>query len=139
MPLLHVPLVVSLPGQQGPKDRLNVPVSLRDLPATVMDLVGLEHEFPGTSWRSSWESGNAEDNPLLFEVEPTGDDHPKWSPLAKGPMKSLVDGDFHYIRNGDDSEEFYNYVIDPGEQQNLAMSAEHAERLTRLREFLNSI
>ena len=40
-------LVVKPPGSQGPLTMSTVPTSIRDIPATVFDLLGLPHEFLG--------------------------------------------------------------------------------------------
>ena len=40
-------LVVKPPGNQGPLTMSMAPTSTRDIPATVFDLLGLPHEFPG--------------------------------------------------------------------------------------------
>jgi hypothetical protein len=35
-------------------------------------------------------------------------------------MKTLIEGDYHYVQNGDGTEELFNWVADPGETRNLA-------------------
>ncbi len=105
--LVQVPLVIVDP-KGVPADRVVAePVSLRDVPATVVDLLGLGRDapFPGRSlarfWvgpdrrsfprpsRCSWRPGK----PLLLANQGR-------EPAAKGPMKSLVAGGMHYIRYG---------------------------------------
>jgi hypothetical protein len=51
-------------------------------------------------------------------------------------MYSLVDANYHYIRNGDGTEELYNYELDPAEASNLAGNATFAAVLQSFRETL---
>ncbi|MBR9990439.1 MAG: hypothetical protein KFH98_11830, partial [Gemmatimonadetes bacterium] len=42
-----------------------------------------------------------------------------WYPIARGPqMFSVTRSGYHYILNGDGSEELYHLSSDPGEQYN---------------------
>jgi len=103
--LVQVPLViVDLKGV--PADRVvALPVSLRDVPATVVDLLGLGRDapFPGRSLAGSW--GRDRDaaqplvEPLLMETgKPLLLTNQGREPVAKGPMKSLVAEGMHYNR-----------------------------------------
>src|SRR5205085_8095982 len=58
--LLHVPLVVIAPGRVPAGRRVKEFVSLRDLPATVLDLLRLEGRgwFPGRSLARFWHAGS---------------------------------------------------------------------------------
>ena len=133
---LHVPLVLFLPRRVPAGLSIPEPVSLRDLPATVLDLIGVEsaQPFPGHSLARYWESGNGTAHPgiepLLSEV--SADSLltlQEWYALSKGDMQSLVFGGYHYIKNGDGSEEIYDLEHDPLEQYDIA----HSERGTGLR------
>src|SRR5437763_15215470 len=90
------------------------PVSLRDLPATVLDLLGPAQgaAFPGRSLARFWDPGDGEvapaPEPLLMETDkPTLLTNQGREPVANGPMKALVAGGMHYIRSGDGREELY--------------------------------
>ncbi len=97
MPLIHVPLIASFPrgGVPGGK-QVQETVSLRNIPATVLDLLGLDNSvgFPGTSLRRCWDrSPSAE--PLAGDTALSAvTDGPAmpWHPVYNGPMKSLVVG-----------------------------------------------
>jgi arylsulfatase A-like enzyme len=125
--LVHVPLVIVDPGVVPTDRMITEPVSLRDLPATVVDLLGLSREaqFPGQSLTRFW---NRPDRAFLSPAEPllmeTGKPlfltNEGREPAASGPMKALVAGGLHYIRSGDGSEELYNLETDRNEQNNLA-------------------
>jgi arylsulfatase A-like enzyme len=140
---LHVPLLISFPSRVPAGRTVREPVTLRDLPATVVDLLQLEGgpRFPGASlaryWDSVREAGNAVIDPPLSEVrgKPW---KPKWFPVHKGDMQSLVDDRYHYIRNGDGREELYDFENDPWEKRDLAGSEVGSRVLTRFRTWLQT-
>jgi arylsulfatase A-like enzyme len=144
LPLLHVPLLVSFPGRMPAGIRVNEPVSLRDLPATVMDFINLKNEgrFPGATLGRYLDGENARpslvSDPLLSELEFTPD-LPESYPISRGEMKSLITTRHHYIKNGDNSEELYDYLNDSLEQRNLALSEESRATLEKFRAYLDSI
>ena len=121
LPLLHVPLLV-WGGTAGiPADvRVTAPVSLRDLPNTVLELIGSTERVSGQSLTRTWNASPQPDDatPILSEVR-AGIRTPPNEPVSRGAMSSLITADLHYIRNGDGAEELYAYIADPGEQQNL--------------------
>ena len=112
-------------------------VSLRDLPATVVDLLGLEADapFPGESLARLWDAAAPPDP---SPIPPLPDDRrpsPRWSRpilwiddpahlLAERPVwASLADGDSTYIRirRGDrDEEACSTCATDPRQLHNLA-------------------
>jgi arylsulfatase A-like enzyme len=121
--LVQVPLVIVEP-KGVPANRVVVePVSLRDVPATVVDLLSLGRDapFPGRSLARFWGPGRPIPEPLLME---TGKllllTNQGREPAAKGPMKSLVAGGMHYIRSADGLEELYALRSDPEEQIDTA-------------------
>jgi arylsulfatase A-like enzyme len=120
---VHVPLVIIAPGRAPAGRRVVTPVSLRDLPRTVMALAGLDTgmRFPGVPLDVLWsdEAGREAVSPAFFEVEPSPG-QPDWFPSSKGVMVGAIVGNHHYIRNGDGREELYDWVGDPGETRDLA-------------------
>ncbi len=121
-------------------------MSLRDLPATVLDLAGLERgdAFPGRSLARFWARREGAPqpafDPLLMELErPDLLTNQGRDPVAKGPMKSLVAGGMHYIRSGDGAEELYALQADPQEQTNLAGLPSAQPSLEGFRGALRSI
>src|SRR5262249_43146892 len=127
-PELHVPLLILAPGT-APSGRVVAdPVTLRDVPATVVDLLGLSSgaPFPGRSLGRAWSSQAPGDSPepLLSEIAlpPEADPNGGRSPVCQGAMVSLVSNGWHYIRNGDGREELYDFARDPDEERNLAGS-----------------
>ena len=125
-----MPLLIVLPASSRIQAVVRETVSLRDLPATITDLVGLGRgsPFPGQSLATLWRgpstgvisvSGEA----AVSELEvsnPANPNHGR-SPAARGPLVSLAGGDFVYIRNErDGSEELFDERDDPRELRNRA-------------------
>ena len=142
LPSIHVPLIVSFPGRVPAGRRVQAPISLRDLPSTIVDLVDVTRDapFPGASLARYWETSpvpsRLREEPLLAELtHVTG--QPEWYPASKGNMKSLVFNDMRYIKNGDGTEELYAYSKDPWELNNLAASAAHYATLVQFRVLLD--
>ena len=124
-----VPLVILLPGIAA--DVVADPVSLRDLPATVVDQLGLTagSPFPGhslsTLWRSLPGRSAAETSPAFSELaHPIAFEPQDASALSRrGVQMSLVASKRHYIRDGSGAERLYDLTIDPYEMNNLIGSA----------------
>jgi arylsulfatase A-like enzyme len=146
-PLIHVPLVIVGPENSDvPRGRVvQGPASLRDLPATIVDLLGLPGEsapFPGKSLRRFWDSHSRADatasDVVLAEVEqqtkvkPT----PLW-PASYGAIRAAVDSESTYIRHEAGREELYSLTGDPAETHNLAGEAFAAPELLRMRRELD--
>jgi arylsulfatase A-like enzyme len=131
-PEIRVPLVIVLPKRRsrspGVVDQF---VSLRDLPATIEDLVRLskrKEPFPGVPLSRFWREQEAsEANPtpgdvVLSELTAPNPIDPNQgrSPARRGALVSLTEGDFVYIVNqGDGAEELFDERNDPGELVNL--------------------
>ena len=144
LPTLFVPLTILFPG--GVPDAMVVSneVSLRDLPATVLDLLGLEDEsvFPGYTLSRFWnglEAGVGQEEGYLLSEVNYAPNLPERFPVSKGDMKSLINNGYHYILNGDLREELYHFENDPWEQQNLADSSEFTQLLEKFRRALNGM
>ncbi len=132
-----VPLVVLAPG--APANRVvDEPVSLRDLPATIVDLAGLKagSPFRGTSlaagWPSSFASGSRDPeytaafselaHPTVFE--------PQTGSGRRGLQMSLVAIGKHYVRDGMGTERLFDLARDPLESTDL-MASPDARPLAR--------
>lgn len=142
-PVLQVPLLIRYPAAAPPGRRIPGPVSTVDVAATLLDLAGLDTAgtVGGRSLARYW-NGQARtgvERPVLSEVRDGGfDPIPAWSLLTRGPMKSLVEGRWHYIVRRDGGEEVYDLTTDPWEQVNLrrGIPQDTLERLrTRVAEF----
>ena len=149
-PEIRVPLVMVLPQGRRRGVVVNDPVSLRDLPATIADLVGLGTgaPFPGRSLArlgrdpSGSSAAPGAGDPVLSELADPNPIDPNRgrSPARRGPLISLAEGDFVYIRHqGDGSEELFDERDDPRELINLARAAAMQPVLKRFRDRLDQI
>lgn len=139
--LLHIPLVIAFPGSLPANARVDRPVSLVNLAATVLDLTGTPNDLGlgGRSLRADWAASAAGPaDALLAEVAQAYPAYPATYPARRGRMKSLFADGMHYIRNfGDGREELFDLTSDLGETRDLA--AERPDLLgayrTRLDQF----
>ncbi len=117
--VVQVPLLMRWPGRVPAGVRVREPVALRGIPVTVMDLLGLDGEprFPGTPLARYWDGTPGAADTVLSELS-RASDAPTRSMIGRGDMKSLAIGRWHYIRNGDGSEELYDIERDPWEREN---------------------
>lgn len=120
LPVLHVPLLVLAPGSATVGIRVQEPVSLRDLPATLIDLAGLEaSSLGGRSLATRWSGETRSDAPVLAEVR-EGINAPDHHPNAAGDMASLLTEQHHLIVDGNGHVQLFNYRADPEEIHDLA-------------------
>ena len=144
--LVQVPLVIVEPEVVPTGHVVAEPVSLRDLPATVVDLVGSgqDSDFAGRSlsrfWNRPYGALLTKSEPLLMETgKPLFLINEGREPASKGPMKGLIAGGMHYIRSGDGSEELFNLEADAIERTNLAGLPGAGESLQSFRAALDRI
>ena len=147
---IRVPLVI-FPPSGNPSSIVEETVSLRDLPATIVDLARLGNgsPFPGESlgrfWRetSPEEAGaRSEHTPVISELTAPNPLNPNQgrSPASRGPLVSLAEGGFVYIRNdGDGSEQLFNERNDPREIDNRAQLPSMRPVLEKLRGRLDAL
>ena len=119
LPVVRVPLLLRLPGRVPANLRVGSPVSLRDIPATVMDLVRPDRTpgFPGTTLVRVWHAG-VSTSPVVSEVEQRENPVDPNEPTTLGPMVALTDSTWHYIRKADGTEELYAFRSDSTERDN---------------------
>lgn len=140
---VHVPLLVLAPGVEGGR-RVEAPVSLRDVPATVADLLALAGTpFPGRSLARWWASDSAAAPPPADSVY-TGvrqvPRQPFWYPVSRGHLASVRVGPLRYIRNyGDGVEELFNVERDPAERHNLSGDPALRDALAALRTATDTV
>ncbi len=131
--LIHVPLVIRFPGGQLSGVRVPQVVSLRDLPATVLDLIGCEdgNVLPGSSLRRCWketEPAGSSAQPAFASLRPpAGSDDPEQH------LDAVIDSGFHYVAFGDGREALFDFLDDPGEAHDLSGAETMQETLARLR------
>ncbi len=115
LPLLQVPLMISFPARIPMPQTVSSPVSLRDLPATVMDLLNLgsASPFPGRSWMDVLETPHSNVQPIMAEVNLAPIQPDRYKPGTKAKLKSVIYDRYQYIKNPDGSEEVYDLATDP--------------------------
>lgn len=157
LPALHIPLLISYAERVPAGAVVNEPVSVRDIPATVLDLLGVDSGelVPGRSLARYWTAeadsaavsatgsaadGAAGDSIAVIVAETSGRE---WlaphNPVSRGDIRSLIIGDMHYILNGDGAEELYRISTDPWEQDNLVDRPELAGELHRFRSVMDQV
>jgi arylsulfatase A-like enzyme len=124
LPVVHVPLVMRYPARVPAGRRVADPVSLRDVPATILGLAG----FAGVPGRSLLDSLGSPAESFLTHY---GDG---WLPRDRQrTMRSAVLGDLHWIRAFDGSESVFDYQRDPAEVTNLIADSSVVARLRAVR------
>jgi arylsulfatase A-like enzyme len=148
----HVPLILIPPlgGQGSGHDpfrdlrgrRIGVPVSHRDLPATLTGLLlpGAANPFPGRSLARHWgPDGPAIPDPILAQEEDqnlVGDDIQ--TDISKRLDSVIADG-YLFIESSQKGPELYDLVADPANQRNLAGRPEQRSRQELLKQILYTL
>jgi len=136
-PEIHVPLVMMYPGRVPEGRRVENSVSLRDISATVFDLLGIEnrYELPGRSLSRYWTfDSDIPAEPVVSQLI-TDDDK---------LVDAVIVGDKKYIRYASaegvkEKEELFSLGFDPFETHDLANTPEGKLLLPRLRAALDSV
>jgi len=134
---LQVPLVIRYPRRFPRASVVGEPVSLRDLPATVLDLVGapLPHRFPGASLAPYAEvSERTGPSPASPRLILSGN-----APKGVDGQLSLITAGMHYVRDPKTGEELYDFARDPGDSLDLSKTPAGRQALPRLRQLLDSL
>lgn len=113
-PEIDVPLIMSLPSHLPQGKRVAAPVSMRSLPATVVDLLGLgDHSpFPGRSMAHHW-------NPSTVSPSENEPAELILSELEELSLQSIMAGTKVYIHYADGVEQLFDIACDPNEDNDL--------------------
>lgn len=142
MPLLHVPLVVFFPPQVPAGRQIVDPISLRDLPATILELAGIgsKAKVPGYSlachWISELPPGTVKTSTVLSEVNVAPIRPGRYPADRPAEMQSILQEPLHYIRNANGREELYDIAKDPTEANNLLSEEELQSVIKQIRSEL---
>ena len=146
---VHVPLLLIPPVTAGSRwagRTVAEPVSLRDVPATIVDELGVREgsPFPGESLArfsrgasSPAPADTTAGDPALSEVVPIDvlDPDPAQLLVRRWPLGAVADGDWTYIRReGDVHEELYNLREDRHELHDRAGDQGARPVLDRMRQ-----
>ena len=137
---LRVPLVIAGPGIPMGR-RVPATVSLRDVAATVVQLTNLSGApFPGETISHYWSDSThgTVTSPAYSEVEPAPGVAPD-SPLAGGPLRSLVSFPYRAVQHVDGRIELYDLAKDPGEERDVSSDVTLADTLARMRRQLDAV
>lgn len=139
---LHVPLIVLAPGRVPAAGVVTTPVSLRDIPATVLDLTGDKRPspFPGQSLSRFWRTPSDPPEDVVISGVRKTPGHPAWHPVSRGDLIGLAQRQFRYIRNlGDGTEELFDFRLDPWERRDLSTDQASRALLERFRSALERV
>jgi arylsulfatase A-like enzyme len=142
VPLVHIPMLVWYPSVIPEGLRVDDVVSLVDVPRTIFDLLPIDAppEFGGSSLTPLWSDvGDRFTRYALAELWQDDPNPPRNSLVRLGPMKSLIDGRYQFIRLGDGSELLFDLELDYEQFRNLGTDPEHADDLARFRSALDSL
>ncbi len=140
--VLRIPLVLVYPPRVPAGVRRDAVVSLRDIPATVIDALGIQETnvFPGISLLR-YASGTATDaeiaTPRFARLEPN-----KFYPAEmdwankQQHRVGVMSGALQYLVNASAQEELYDFVHDPWETRDLKSDSSAA--LNRFRTIVES-
>ena len=125
LPGLEVPLIIALPATVPPGLRIAGFVSLRDLPATVMDLTTGNggRPFPGQSLARFWQGSSADRDTVLVQTR-LAKGRPDWDPTSKSDLQGSFHDRLTYLRGAGSLRELYAIDRDPAQAKNLVGEAE---------------
>jgi arylsulfatase A-like enzyme len=135
--LLQVPLIIRYPAKIPSGTVVGTPVSLRDLPKTVLDLTGVADSagFPGATLARFWNGAPFDSvgasEPILAEIA---------TRRGRGPY-SLIQGNYHYIawQGQDKAAELYRIAEDPWETTKLTDTLQFGEVLASFRRWSTTL
>jgi arylsulfatase A-like enzyme len=137
--LIHVPLIYWEPVKIPAGVRIDRPVTLASLPATVLDLAGAgnQRQFPTASLAELWTHPQGANN----WADPVSEMErylyaPKNYPVYSGWLKTVVNGKWQLIVSEKLPPELYNWRSDPHETIDLAGTKEGQDVISTLRSEL---
>lgn len=135
---LHVPLILCMPGHIAAGQRSNRVVSNKDIPATVLDLLGGPKSsiFPGTSLTGTGPGFAEDDNAQVIAEIQQQSFWRKSTPTYHGPMKSLMTGRWQLILHQSGKMELYDLAADPQQLHDQANTEEGNPVAEALRKML---
>jgi len=143
---VHVPLLISLPGRVPEGRVVTQAVSLRDLAATALDVLGLAEDspFPGGSLATTWQAPRSGPPPAISppfsELRgPVDERDLKERGDARKGLKAVVAQRHAYIRRGDGREQLYDVDADPRETSDEARNEAFAPVLGACRAALDEV
>jgi arylsulfatase A-like enzyme len=141
LPLLHVPLVIRAPGGLPGGVRVPFTVSLRDVPATLLDLAGVAREatpIAGISLRRLANgTGSTERSAAAASLTRNSPRRSATPPALR--YVSLVDDSLQLIIDGRGTGSLYDLRTDPDQARDLLAGDDGAPHAARMRQRLMTI
>ena len=135
---IRVPLLLWGPGLVPQNRRVDHPVDLHSLPATIADVANLVQDtFPRHSLLQYLDS-IPDSMAAAVSEGPEAPGNPKEWPTGRGWVTSLIEDHWHLLAMESGEYELYDIVQDPRELNNLATVPEHRELIERLRTRLQA-
>jgi arylsulfatase A-like enzyme len=139
--LIRVPLIVHWPGHVPGHARFSTPVSIADIPATVIDLLkgSPTAGMPGRSLALAWTSPAAGPASIRYPVQELARmpfDEFNWVPAFKGAMRSVTTPAWHYIEHDTLGAELFDLERDPQELSNAIELPGNAPIARQLADYL---
>jgi arylsulfatase A-like enzyme len=122
---IHVPLLLRYPAGIAAGESVSQAVSLKQIPATVMDVAHFAGApFPGRSLLLSVAGSDiATGEEIVSELTGVHDGGmPAFWPISAGDLRSLITPRWHYVERSDGARELYDLANDRAEQRNLTTS-----------------
>ena len=119
---------------------IRIPVSLRDLPSTVLELIdgSAASPFRGSSLARFWQGGPLAADTLLFETLRTRN-RPKGDPTAAGGLQGPMLDSLDFTRGAALPPHLYNIDVDPTELKNLALLPANAAMVDHFHHLLDRV
>jgi hypothetical protein len=135
------------PGRLPAGRVIREPVSLRDLPATIVDMLGWSRAspFPGSSLAATWASpgpiGPRDDGLILAELGPLIEPAHEGNEASDWPSHAaaLFTNSLVYIGHKRGHEELYDLDADPTQTRDLSDDSGSGPTLTRFRHDLTRV
>lgn len=141
--LIHVPLLIWYPGHVPAGMKVPAPVTNAALPATIVELLGVERQsmFPTFSLSALWQNSGKTDWPdILSELDRNDIADKKDKAAGKvvptastGSMKTLVTPQWQIITHQTMGDQLYDWKQDPAESVNLVHSVSGTSTGARLK------
>lgn len=133
-PLIHVPLIFYWPARLPFGVRVTQPVSTKEIPATIMEVLSASHgQMPGRALSSLWNGQTPPDQwPMPVSELVRDKQHFGQLPDDQGETESIISSKFQFIFDLSGGSSLYNWQEDPQERENLFLSAGYKAIATEL-------
>ena len=141
---VQVPLLFIFPDDLSTGKNVAEPVSLRNIPATVMDIIGHSESspFPGqplTRYLANPDNRFEPEEDIILNELSDNESRPFFLPHLQRRYEIHRSDGLRYILSGDGSEELYDFDLDPQEHNDLARTPEGQAALPEYRDLLDQL